>query len=118
MNPSKNESTPLVKRGLAEMLKGGADLRQIQELLGHGNLRTTQLYTHIVKGELKRVQAECHPREQTELPEGFVAYRGRNYLTDEDRREVAHVRKVSMSCLISSVGLCVIPAPNVLRSTV
>jgi integrase/recombinase XerD len=76
-----------------EMLKGGADLRQIQEMLGHGNLRTTQLYTHIVKGELKRVQAECHPREQTELPEGFVAYRGRNYLTDDDRREVAHVKK-------------------------
>jgi integrase/recombinase XerD len=87
-----------------EMLKGGADLRQIQELLGHGNLRTTQLYTHIVKGELKRVQAECHPREQTELPEGFVAYRGRNYLTDDDRREVAHVRKNPSTSLPASSG--------------
>lgn len=85
-----------------EMLKGGADLRQIQELLGHGNLRTTQLYTHIVKGELKRVQAQCHPREQTELPENFVNYRGRKYLTDEDRREVAHVRKNPLTTLRTS----------------
>ena len=76
-----------------EMLKGGADLRQIQELLGHGTLKTTQLYTHIVKGELRRVQAECHPREQTALPENFVCYRGRKYLTDEENREVIRVRK-------------------------
>lgn len=70
-----------------EMLRHGADLRQIQELLGHANLRTTQIYTHIVKGELKRVQEQCHPREQTALPEGFVKYRGRKYLTDEDRKQ-------------------------------
>jgi len=69
-----------------EMLKHGADLRQIQELLGHTSLRTTQLYTHIVKGELKRILAQCHPREQTDLPENFVCYRGRKYLTDEERR--------------------------------
>ena len=62
-----------------EMLRHGADLRQIQEMLGHKNLKTTQIYTHIVKGELKRVQAHCHPREQTDLPEGFVRYRGRDW---------------------------------------
>lgn len=62
-----------------EMLRHGADLRQIQEMLGHKTLKTTQIYTHIVKGELKRVQAHCHPREQTELPEGFVRYRGRKW---------------------------------------
>ena len=70
-----------------EMLRHGADLRQIQELLGHANLRTTQIYTHIIKGELKRVQEQCHPREKTELPEGFVRYRGRKYLTQDDRRK-------------------------------
>jgi integrase/recombinase XerD len=70
-----------------EMLRHGADLRQIQELLGHANLRTTQIYTHIVKGELKRVQEQCHPREQTQLPEGFVRYRGRKFLTDEERHK-------------------------------
>jgi len=62
-----------------EMLRRGADLRQIQELLGHRHLRTTQIYTHIVKGELKRVQAHCHPREQVDLPVGFVRYRGRDW---------------------------------------
>lgn len=63
-----------------EMLRHGADLRQIQEMLGHRSLTTTQIYTHIVKGELKRVQAHCHPREQVELPEGFVRYRGKKRL--------------------------------------
>ncbi len=65
-----------------EMLRHGADLRQIQELLGHRNLKTTQIYTHVVPGELKRVQARCHPREQVELPEGFVRYRGRKWKED------------------------------------
>jgi len=68
-----------------EMLRHGADLRQIQELLGHKNLKTTQIYTHIVKGELKRVQDKCHPREQVELPEGFVRYRGRNCIKIGER---------------------------------
>jgi len=76
-----------------EMLRRGADLRQIQELLGHKNLTTTQLYTHIVKGELKRVQAHCHPREQVDLPDGFTAYRGRDYLTDEERGSEPRGRK-------------------------
>ncbi len=78
-----------------EMLKHGADLRHIQELLGHGSLRTTQMYTHILKGELKRVQAACHPREQTELPENFVAYRGRKHLAEEERTEVGHIRNIA-----------------------
>jgi len=65
-----------------EMLRRGADLRQIQEMLGHRNLKTTQIYTHIVKGELKRVQAHCHPREQVDLPDKFVRYRGR-YWTEK-----------------------------------
>ena len=67
------------------MLRHGADLRQIQEMLGHKTLKTTQIYTHIVKGELKRVQAHCHPREQTDLPEGFVRYRGRNWTQDGEQ---------------------------------
>lgn len=74
-----------------DMLRHGADLRQIQELLGHKNLRTTQIYTHVFKGELRRIQSHCHPREQTDLPEGFTAYRGRKYLTeDEIAKEKRH----------------------------
>jgi len=68
-----------------EMLRRGADLRQIQELLGHKNLTTTQIYTHVVKGELRRVQAHCHPREQTDLPENFVRYRGRNWTRNGEK---------------------------------
>lgn len=68
-----------------EMLRRGADLRQIQEMLGHRSLTTTQIYTHIVKGELKRVQAHCHPREQVNLPEGFVRYRGRRKIEAGER---------------------------------
>ena len=47
----------------SEMLKAGADLRHIQEMLGHGNLATTQRYLHIVKEELKKVHGKTHPRE-------------------------------------------------------
>jgi integrase/recombinase XerD len=46
-----------------EMLKGGADLRHVQEMLGHDNLHTTQRYLHIVKAELKKVHGRTHPRE-------------------------------------------------------
>ena len=67
-----------------EMLRRGADLRQIQELLGHKNLTTTQRYTHLVKGDLARAQHRCHPREQLELPEHFVRYRGRTWLEPDE----------------------------------
>jgi len=46
-----------------EMLKAGADLRHIQEMLGHDNLLTTQRYLHIVKTELRKVHGLTHPRE-------------------------------------------------------
>jgi integrase/recombinase XerD len=46
------------------MLQGGADVRHIQELLGHRSLQTTQLYTKVEIADLKRAHRKFHPREQ------------------------------------------------------
>ncbi|MCM2266506.1 MAG: tyrosine recombinase [Elusimicrobiales bacterium] len=45
----------------SHLVQGGADLRSVQEMLGHASLNTTQIYAHVDKGDIKRAHDKFHP---------------------------------------------------------
>jgi integrase/recombinase XerD len=51
------------------MLSGGADLRSVQELLGHANISTTQVYTHLTSDHVRRTYEKSHPRAKSSSPD-------------------------------------------------
>ena len=67
---SRSVSTHTFRHSCAtHMLRAGAPIRHLQEMLGHASIETTQVYTRVTITDLKAVHRRFHPREQDGEPD-------------------------------------------------
>jgi integrase/recombinase XerD len=79
------------------MLRGGASIRHVQEMLGHSSIKTTQIYTHIVKDDLKAIHAKTAPSERRAIAQApafeFTNWRPRKQKKPRATRKKGKPRK-------------------------